>query len=443
MAGLLSSKYLSTISQSTWFRFFGRHTFFCIYNIILGFLLIGLVQSSGTDYLFYFALYVLAFNGFYLLLSRLVKQRLSKLIKNIHPLKSRLVPNLLLVIGCVGSFYHLWQFEGLPFVTAIFENNYDYLVEFRRSLTSDYPGYLAYFMGFSLKAMFPSLLFYYAFQEKRRLWIVYAIAVFYAINFLQKSLILPISLPLLILFLSQKKWKNVVLVLAIIVLFIFSMSWAMNPSVKAKWKGDSISKVEEVKANKHEVAIDSEKKKELLARIEKRKVEGYHKTSESVDRKFPLIYSIGRRVFYTPGMMVSEWFRCIPEEKPFIGVQGYSFLSPITQKPFIKYSKELYPNIHPEWYLRGYRGNVNVANFMYDYAAFGWKGLILSGFVLAMIFVFIESLFTDLMIKLSFNLYYIFFLSSSALGITLFSGGWGLMILLYFLMKDFLKRVKV
>jgi hypothetical protein len=348
---------------------------------------------------------------------------------------------MLLVISCFGAFYHLVQFEGLPFFTAIFENNYDYLVEFRRSLTADYPRYLAYFMGFSLKAMFPSLLFYYAFQEKRKFWILYVIAVFYAINFLQKSLILPISLPLLILFLSQKKWRQSIIVLATLVLFIFSMSWAMNPSVKAKWKADTLSNVDIVK-EKLVLEIDPEKKQELLKRIEKRRVEGYHRTSEDVVQKFPLLNSIVRRVFYTPGMMVSEWFRCIPEEKPFIGVQGYSFLNPFTKKPFIKYSQDLYPNIHPEWYLRGYRGNVNVASFMYDYAAFGWKGLILSGFILAMIFVFIESLFTDLMIKLSFNLYYIFFLSSSALSITMFSGGWGLMIVLYFLMKGFLKRVK-
>ena len=70
------------------------------------------------------------------------------------------------------------------------------------------------------------------------------------------------------------------------------------------------------------------------------------------------------------------------------------------------YAKELYPLMYPSYAEKGLKGNVNVASFMYDYANFGWKGFILSGFLLGLLFVFIELLFRDhLILKLSLNNY--------------------------------------
>ena len=71
---------------------------------------------------------------------------------------------------------------------------------------------------------------------------------------------------------------------------------------------------------------------------------------------------------------------------------------------------------------------------MYDYANFGRKGLILSGFILAIVFYFVETIFrNNFKFKLSLNLIPLATLSSQALTTLLFSGGWGLLIGFYYL----------
>ena len=97
--------------------------------------------------------------------------------------------------------------------------------------------------------------------------------------------------------------------------------------------------------------------------------------------------------------------------------------------------------MYPNYAARGIKGNVNVASFMYDYANFGWKGFIISGISIGLLFILIEWLFIDrFILKLSINTIPVFLLSSQAITTALFSGGWGLMLILYFLFikkKDF------
>ena len=97
--------------------------------------------------------------------------------------------------------------------------------------------------------------------------------------------------------------------------------------------------------------------------------------------------------------------------------------------------------MYPKHAKKGLKGNVNVASFMYEYANFGVYGLILSGVFLGLLFVSIEKIFVNnITLKLAINLIPVLILSSQAITTLLFSGGWGLSILLYlFIIKPNIK----
>jgi len=140
------------------------------------------------------------------------------------------------------------------------------------------------------------------------------------------------------------------------------------------------------------------------------------------------------RVLILPGEIVSEWFRLIPAEKPFLAGDGYRLVAKLRGHPFVNYSVDLYKVLYPEYVAQGLNGTVNVASFMYDYANFGTSGLILAGFLLALLLVIMELIFKDDLVgKMSINIFPILLLSSGALTTLLFSGGWGFLILMYYL----------
>ena len=97
---------------------------------------------------------------------------------------------------------------------------------------------------------------------------------------------------------------------------------------------------------------------------------------------------------------------------------------------------ELYPIIYPEFAKRGFSGTVNVASFMYDYVNFGVFGFLLSAVSIALIFNIVEFVFKSNFVALfSLNAFYVLMLSSSSLSTLLFSGGWGLIIVLFMLIN--------
>jgi len=145
---------------------------------------------------------------------------------------------------------------------------------------------------------------------------------------------------------------------------------------------------------------------------------------------------LAERVILLPGEIVSKWFDIIPEQKPFLYGCGYRFLAPILGCSYVEYQTELYPVFFPDYARRGFKGTVNTASFVYDYANFGKVGLVISGILLSILIFFIENLFEfDLVFNLSLNAFYVFMLSSSALSTLLFSGGWALILLLFFVYK--------
>ena len=160
------------------------------------------------------------------------------------------------------------------------------------------------------------------------------------------------------------------------------------------------------------------------------------KNQKSNGKLKTILIGLEKRILIVPGKTITGWFKHIPKDLPYQNGSGYRFAKFITKKEYSNYAKELYPLMYPTYAARGLQGNVNVASFMYDYANFGWKGFIISGISIGLLFVFIEWLFMDrFVLKLSINTIPVLLLSSQAITTALFSGGWGLMLLLYFLFR--------
>ena len=123
-----------------------------------------------------------------------------------------------------------------------------------------------------------------------------------------------------------------------------------------------------------------------------------HVNKTTKQSKFYSIWtSLKNRVLIVPGKTVSSCFDHIPNDLPFLNGKGYRFAQRFTGENYINYAQELYPIMYPDHAKKGLKGNVNVAHFMYDKRPknFGRKGLILSGFILAIVFYFVETIFRN------------------------------------------------
>jgi hypothetical protein len=252
----------------------------------------------------------------------------------------------------------------------------------------------------------PFLLLYFLHKRDYKKYALLSVfGFFYCLSLMQKSFILTIFLPSIVysLFYIKKLWKIFGINIFTVLIYIYVLLYVTNPALRG---------VEIPKEVKEKPSIEFDERNKIFA------------------------YAIYKRVLLIPGKMVADWFKHVPADKPFLKGCGYRFLAPVLNCEFHNYAQELYPIFYPEYAKRGIQGNVNVAHFVYDYANFGWKGLLLSGFVMGILLSLIEILFLESIVyKFSINIFYILMLSSSALTTLLFSGGWGLMILLYLLFK--------
>lgn len=137
-----------------------------------------------------------------------------------------------------------------------------------------------------------------------------------------------------------------------------------------------------------------------------------------------------------PGKTVGDWFLLIPDEYPFLNGCGYRFAR-IFGCEFTEYSKVFYPRLYPQYAEKGLKGTVNVATFMYEYSNFGKTGLVLAALIVSLLFLFIQKLFDQDFVWLAvFNFFPALMLSSTSFTTLLFSGGWGLTILLFFIFRS-------
>lgn len=348
----------------------------------------------------------------YLLIHKRILFVVAKIdfLKNIGKFK---LDKLAYVILCLIFFVIGAQFyyNGFPIIKAFRSDDYDWIGLLRRDAFLYTPGFIKYAAFIVFKAALPFFIVY--FFARKRYWIlvlVLTVGFFYSINFLEKSIIMSVLMPLTIFATLKKRWFVAVLSFLLIVGHTYILIYATNPEIRPGIAGISLEKDDKYKLT------------------EKEREEANKRNSISVANN--LLY---HRIFLLPGEMVNNWFEIIPDQKPFLNGKGYRF---IAGDDFVDYNQELYAYVYPEFAEKGNQGNVNVACFVYDYANFGWVGLVLAGIVMALIFGFVDGLLKDdFVLSIVINTFPCLFLSSSSYTTLLLTGGWGALILLLVMFK--------
>ncbi len=395
-----------------------RHNLLLVYCVVMLFLMIGLVSDSGAQYLPYLLVYTAVFLITYFLNEKFLKQSLSLqkiisgFISKVEINKVEIFSMSLFVVTVFFMTAHFIYLGGVPTIRAWFSHDSFEIYSIRKSVTADSNALMNYLSSFTLRAILPFLVLYFYQKSNWKIFIfVFLISLFYCMAFVAKSYLVTALIPLLIFSFLKKKYFHVVAFAVLIFGGLNLLVFISNPALRG---GD----------------------------VYQATVQGIIEPSSNELGKS--VTGLADRTFFLPGIIVSEWFKVIPSEKPFLKGSGYHIISDLKGTEFRDYSAELYPVIFPDYAKRGYAGSVNVASFMYDYANFGWIGIIYSAIILALIFVFVNLIFDENnFIKLCINLFYVLVLSSSSFLTLAFSGGWGLMILLFlFFRKDFFQEIK-
>ena len=407
-------------------KLFKDHTLFITYVVVFGGLLYGVYLSSGTKYLSYMWLYFLAFALFYMVFNLAVFKRIiwSKIEK--FSISSSLIKiQYFAYFSLVAVVVHLVYLKGSPAMHAMQLNYVEDVAILRNQITDNAPTWLGYLSAFTIRAFLPFLVMALVIKNKKYLyWIVLLVAVFYSFSLMQKSYIVGILLPAMIYTILNKKWWYVLKYIALNVIVVFGLSFVANPAGGsnpnyngAVINGQTIPVDNFSNANDDDISFE-----ELNSEVNSQK-----------SMALRIAHGLLNRLTVVPGWVVSGWFNAIPQKKPFLMGDGYRILALLRGHTYHNYSKELYPIIQPGYAAQGLTGTVNVASFMYEYSNFGSAGMVLSGFVLALLLLTIETLFKNAFkFKISINIFPILLLSSGAITTLLFSGGWGLMIFLYF-----------
>lgn len=373
-----------------------------IYLIVVLILVYGSYKTSDTKHIGKILMHGLSALCFYLLFYFLTKGKIKnklELILNKLNLPHKFA-QILAILSSIQIITHFIALGGSPALEALSIFTTEDVSALRASITENASTLTNYLSSINLRGILPFLIIYFLIKkDKKFYYLILILGVFYSFSLMQKSYIVTVLLPTLIYCCMKLKWGYIFKHTIIIGATIISLVYIASPTPS-----------KQIKQNETSLTFRSD---------------------------VPLLnvlYGIQKRMFEVPGEIVSKWFDNIPKNKPFLKGRGYNFLTVFTGEKHVNYSTELYPIIRPNYAEQGYTGTVNTASFMYDYANFGKKGLILAGFIIALFIIIIELIYTQNMaIKLSLNLFHITLLSSAAITTLAFSGGWMFLIILYLL----------
>tara|TARA_B100001287_G_scaffold272907_1_gene275411 strand:- start:446 stop:1777 length:1332 start_codon:yes stop_codon:yes gene_type:complete len=433
------------------------HGIFCAYNVVLFALFCGVFVDSGIRFFPLLLIYFIPFVISYFLVKSSFKKQLD--LKFINTNFSNYVnPNLknILIYGFAVLFIftiiiHYYDIGFVPVIKAYLSSDYYEVVDIRKQGNYLSIKFVRYLSSFMIKAIIPFLLFYLLITKRYYLFIViYILGILYAFSLMQKSFVVTILFPCFTYAIFKKQYLMLIVFTITLFSYMFCLLSVTNPNLKPITKSSSTAVPEKLNFNnesKDNKKVDVEIKQELSSgkngNVLQKKEPNNPSTANKNNTNIPLTFvnSLMRRVFITPGKIVSKWFENIPNKRPFLNGCGYRFFAPIVGCEYQNYSLKLYKNIFPSYAEKGIKGNVNTTSFMYDYSNFGKTGLVLSALVMGFIIAFIDYLFAfSLLCKFSINGFYVLMLSSSALTTLMFSGGWALMIILFYIYRsDFLK----
>ncbi len=388
-------------------KLFKSHSLVILYHVIFAVLIYGVIKTSGTVYIKKLSIFYICFLLTYCISYYFLIKKKLKIPFKFKSINLNNWISILPITSIVFILLHLLYLGEFHAISALKLNTITEVVQLRRSITAESSLFVNYIASFNIKGMIPfTLLALLILKKKKLYWILFALGSFYVFCLMQKSYIIVILAPVLIYSLLKLKWFSLIKYCSVITTVILSLILIQNPEIsKSETENEKVSKIN---------------------------LKTKPPTSNSTIKT--ILIGLEKRILIVPGKTISGWFKHIPKDLPYLNGSGYRFARFITKKEYSNYAKELYPLMYPNYAARGIKGNVNVASFMYDYANFGWKGFIISGISIGLLFILIEWLFMDrFILKLSINTIPVFLLSSQAITTALFSGGWALMLMLYFL----------
>lgn len=392
-----------------------HHLSIYIYFIIFGFLCLGVFSISNFDFfpsLFLF-FSVLSVSYFLLVYYKPLMNPTLKFLTEftISDNVQKLVIYFLVVITPIFIIYHWFVLGGVPTLRGFASHNSFEIYQLRNSVTKASP-FVNYMYSFESKAILPFLIMYLYKTRSKLFYPMLIIGSAYGLSLVMKSIVISILLPVGIYCVFDRKFITAAIILLITILGLFMLTFCANPALRG---GDTYQP-------------------------NGKKTEMQQPTSvfTSANNSFK---GLKNRVIYIPGKTVAYWFLCIPKHAPFLHGDGYKPIAKLKGRPFRDYSTELYQYIYPTWYAQGFRGTVNCASFMYDFANFANWGMVMSGIILAILFYVMYLLNRyNLPASTSMNVIHYLMISSSSLTTMMFSGGWGIFLALFLLTKDKFKE---
>ncbi len=396
------------------------------YFVSLLLVLFGLHHYYGNKYIAPITLYISVFISIYFLLKFIFKKvnlDYSHLVEKVSLSEKDLMRTLpiALIVFVLFIIGHLFYLGHVPIITSYLSLDYYNIALIRQSITKIDSSLINYFSAFMLKAIIPFYLLLLLIKDKKLFYFFLIPSVFYALAMMQKSYIVGIFIPCIIYYLVNFDFKKVLVFILIPLAGNYLLVFVTNPELRAnKSEIDNY-----LVANKTEYKIDST-------------VVAEANLSNKLNIAGDALY---QRVFLTTGKIVGYWFDAVPSKLPYAKGCGYHFLAPALGCDYDQYdySRIIYDSIYIKESKKGLKGTVTVACFMYDYANFGILGLIISAFLLALFLIIIKKIFNNEFAWIvSFNGLFVLWLTSAAISTTLFSGGWGLTILLFLIYKKVL-----
>lgn len=398
---------------------FKKHPVLWLYYFVIILISVGLYYGYGFKHHEKVIVFTLFFSSAYLFFFRVFKQRNISLdfFDHFFSNQKNILERLLLFFPVAFILFHFIYLGKVPVIAAFKSMDYYGIAFLRQSIFQGSNIFVNYISSMMLKGILPFSLLYFFICNKRYFWIALPFSVFYAIALMQKSLIVNVILPLVVFLLLNKKYLLAVLTTSVSVVGVFILVYATNPNLRIGWFSD-----------------------ELPIYDNTAHLSGDISSGEGVAIATGAVYE---RVLFTTGKVAGHWFDKIPSKYPYAKGCAYHFLAPLLGCNFNEYdfSRIIYNDVYKKETKIGLKGTVTVANFVYDYANFGYIGLIYSGIILALFFVFLQKIFdNNYVLILSLNALFIFWLSSSAFHTLLLSGGWALTIILFLVFKTQIKQ---
>lgn len=375
---------------------------FYFFLLVFFLLSIGVYQNSSTKHFDKLAIVLSSFIFVYLISSKFIKDKYLDFIKFFNVkglfLDIKFLNLFLLIISITLIILDMVVLGGPPIVKALSSSNLKSFCDIRENIHTDSSKIFVYLSSINIKAILPFTLFHFIVLNKKKIFIpLILLAGLYGFSMMQKSFMFSVFFPAISYTLIQKKWLLSISLSSIILIGVFSLTVLLNKYI------DDEEKIVKVPSNQPPFL-------------------------------FKLSKGLIKRVVIVPGETISQWFNVIPEKKPYLYGDGYPFIAKLRARKYIDYSKELYPILKPDYAKKGLSGTVNVASFVREYSNFGYLGLFLGGALIALVLVFIDKMFLGYEnFYYSINLFPIFLFSSSSILTILFSGGWFVFILLFFI----------